>query len=73
MIDYATESRQAFIAKTIKEARLPVACRAMELYGDRRNAAHYLRAVRYLRARRIWINDPGTPAKWGIRDITKEQ
>lgn len=40
--------------------------RARRLYEDRRLAARWVLAVRYLRARGKWIADPGTPIPdWG--------
>jgi hypothetical protein len=36
----------------------PLTVRALKLFGpSTRNAAHWLRAVRYLRARNLWLLD----------------
>jgi hypothetical protein len=45
----------------------PLTVRALKLFGpNERNAAHWLRAVRYLRRNGKWIADGAKP-KWGIK------
>jgi hypothetical protein len=45
----------------------PLTVRALKLFGpNERNAAHWLRAVRYLRRNGKWIADGAKP-KWGIQ------
>jgi hypothetical protein len=39
--------------------------RARRLHYTRRNAAKWVLAVRYLRARNLWLIENGRPPKWG--------
>jgi hypothetical protein len=64
--------RAADIAGTTREFDMkpipnPLTVRALKLFGpNERNAAHWLRAVRYLRRNGKWIADGAKP-KWGIK------
>jgi hypothetical protein len=64
--------RAADIAGTTREFDMkpiphPLTIHALKLFGpSTRNAAHWLRAVRYLRRNGKWIADGAKP-NWGIK------
>ena len=56
----------------IPESRpLGLIAQARQFYPDRRLAAKWVVAVRFLRARHLWILD-GARAKWGNAQIEKK-
>ena len=55
----------------IPESRpLSLTAQARQFYADRRLAAKWVVAVRFLRSRHLWILD-GAHAKWGNAQIEK--
>jgi polyphosphate kinase 2 (PPK2 family) len=63
----ADTAGDALEIRRMKPIPNPLTVRALKLFGpNERNAAHWLRAVRYLRRNGKWIADGAKP-KWGIK------